>query len=124
MPVTLTVTSANAAALSVTNSGSTVANAGTSRHYLGVWFYTLTTLKSLTLLSSNYPISFTAASAVAGGSPEDWILLSAASGIAYNYGTGSPSPSRQDALMNSPKYRPLRSPGAVTITYASTNVCH
>lgn len=117
IPVTLTVTSPNAAALSVTNSGSTVANAGTIPI---TWVYgSATPTINLTLLSSSYPISFTAASAVAGGSPEDWIQLSAASGIAYNYGTGLTVTFAQDALMNSPVSATALT-GSITITYAST----
>ncbi len=117
IPVTLTVTSSTAAALSVTNSGTAVTNGGTVPI---TWVYgTATPTINLTLLSSSYPISFTAASAVAGGSPEDWIQLSAASGIAYNYGTGLNITFAQDALLNS-KVSSTPLTGTVTIAYAST----
>jgi uncharacterized protein (TIGR03437 family) len=117
VPVTLTVTSSTAAGLSVTNSGTAVTNGGTVPI---TWVYgsALPTI-NLTLLSSSYPISFTAASAVAGGSPEDWIQLSSASGIAYNYGTGLTITFAQDALTNA-KVSSTPMTGTVTISYAST----
>jgi len=117
VPVTLTVTSASAAALSVTNGGTAVASGGTVPI---TWVYgsALPTI-NLTLLSSSYPISFTAVSAVAGGSPEDWIKLSTASGIAYNYGTGLTITFASDALLNS-KVSATPLTGTVTISYAST----
>jgi uncharacterized protein (TIGR03437 family) len=117
VPVTLTVTSATPATLSVTNSGTAVASGATVPL---TWVYgaALPTL-NLTLLSSDYPISFTAVSAVAGGSPEDWIQLSAASGIAYNYGTPLNITFASDALLNSRvSVTPIT--GTVTISYAAT----
>lgn len=117
VPVTLTVTSATPATLSVTNGGTAVASGGTVPL---TWVYgaALPTV-SLTLLSSDYPISFTAVSAVAGGSPEDWIQLSAASGIAYNYGTPINITFASDALLNS-KVSATPITGTVTISYAAT----
>ncbi len=127
VPVTLTVTSATPATLSVMNGSTAVANAGTvaitwvygSTKTNGVTVPALPPSIPLTLLSSDYPISFTAASAVAGGSPEDWILLSAPSGIAYNYGTPLTITFSPDALLNA-KVSAVPLTGTVTITYAST----
>jgi len=116
MPVTLTVTSAAPVTLSVMNGGTAVASGGTVALN---WVYgaALPTV-TLTLLSNDYPISFSAASTVSGSSPEDWILLSSASGIAYNYGTPLTVTFAQDALMNSSVGTTLA--GHVTISYAAT----
>jgi uncharacterized protein (TIGR03437 family) len=127
VPVTLTVTSATPATLSVLNGSTPVASAGTvpiswvygSTKTNGVVTPTAPPSVTLTLLSSDYPISFTAASAVSGGSPEDWILLSVPSGIAYNYGTSLTITFSPDALLNS-KVSATPLAGTVTISYAST----
>jgi uncharacterized protein (TIGR03437 family) len=55
---------------------------------------------------------------VNGSSPEDWILLSSATGIAYNYGTPLTVSFSQDALTNSKVGTTLS--GFVTITYGSS----
>jgi uncharacterized protein (TIGR03437 family) len=127
VPVNLTVTSATPATLSVLNGSTPVANNGTvpitwvygSSVVSGVTVPTAAPSVTLTLLSSDYPISFTAASAVSGGSPEDWILLSAPSGIAYNYGTSLTITFSPDALLNA-KVSATPMAGTVTISYAST----
>ncbi len=115
-PVTLTVTSATAATLSVMNGVTPVASAGTVAL---TWVYgAALPTTTLTLFSNDYPIAFTAASTVTGSSPEDWILLSSSSGVAYNYGTPLTVTFAQDALMNSSVGATLS--GTVTLSYAAT----
>ncbi len=115
VPVTLTVTGSNST-LSVMNGATAVASAGT---VATTWVYgaALPTV-NLTLLSSDNPIGFTAASTVNGTSPEDWILLSNSSGIAYNYGTPLTITFAQDALTNAAVGSTLS--GTVTISYGSS----
>jgi len=113
VPVTLTVTGAPSA-LTVMNGVSAVTSGGAAVNTNWVYGAAPPTL-ALSLLSSNDPIGFTAVSAVAGGSPEDWILLSEASGIAYNYGATLTVSFAPDALKNSKVGQVLT--GTVTITY-------
>jgi uncharacterized protein (TIGR03437 family) len=105
--------------LSVLNASTTVTSGGTA--VPASWTYGSTTFPTitLTLLSSNDPIEFSAVSAVSGSSPENWIQLSSASGIAYNFGTSLTISFAQDALINSAvSATPLT--GTVTITYGSS----
>lgn len=117
VPVTLTVTSSVPSTLTVMNGSTPVTSGGAAVATTWVYGSAVPTV-NLTLLSNNYPIAFTAASAVAGSSPEDWILLSSASGIAYNYGTGLSVTFAQDALTNSAVGAVLT--GHVTITYGGS----
>ena len=117
VPVTLTVTSSASAALSVTNSGTAVSNGGTVPI---TWVYgsALPTI-NLTLLSSNYPISFTAVSAVARGVPgrldptqqRQWHCVQLRNWAHHHFRAGC-----------SHERESIRGPltGTVTISYAST----
>lgn len=117
VPVTLTVTGSNST-LSITSGGNPVANGGAPVAVAWQYGTTLPTV-TLSLLSSDNPIGFTAASAVNGGSPEDWIKLSSSSGIAYNYGTTLTLTFAADALANFPVSATPQT-GSVTITYGSS----
>lgn len=114
--VTLTVTGA-ASTLSVLNAGTPVVNGGTAVSVPWTYGAAAPTL-ALTLVSSNDPITFSAVSAVNGSSPEDWIQLVNANGIAYNYGTTLNVNFAQDALTNSTVGSTLT--GSITISYAAT----
>ncbi len=103
-PSTLTVMNGSTA---VTSGGAVVSTA---------WVYgAAAPTLSLNLLSSDNPIGFTAVSAPTVASTENWIQLSEASGIAYNYGTTLTVTFAQDALINSHVGATLT--GTVTITY-------
>jgi uncharacterized protein (TIGR03437 family) len=116
IPVTLTVSGA-ASTLSITSGGSAVANGGSP--VVVPWTYGQAAPSlALNLLSSNDPIAFTAVSTVNGSSTEDWLQLSAASGIAYNIGTTLTVNFAQDALTNATVGTTLT--GYVTISYLST----
>jgi uncharacterized protein (TIGR03437 family) len=116
VPVTLTVSGAPST-LSVLNGANPVANAGAPVVVPYTYGAAAPTV-ALTLLSSNDPIEFTAVSTVNGTSTEDWIKVSSASGIAYNYGTGLTISFAQDALNNAAVGSTLT--GFVTISYNAT----
>ena len=99
IPVTLTVSGA-ASTLTVMNGSTAVVNGGAVVSTAYTYGAAAPTL-NLTLLSSDDPIAFTAVSAPTVTSTENWIQLSSASGIAYNYGTGLTITFAKDALINS-----------------------
>jgi uncharacterized protein (TIGR03437 family) len=119
LPVSLTVAGASST-LSVMNGVTAVTSGGAA--VPATWTYGSGTFPTvtLTLLSSNDPIEFTAVSAPTVASPENWIQLSSASGIAYNYGTSLTISFAHDALLNS-KVSAVPMTGTVTITYGGTN---
>jgi len=116
IPVTITVSGA-ASTLSVMNGSTPVVSGGAVVSTPWTYGAAAPTL-SLTLLSSDDPIAFTAVSAPTVASTENWIQLSVASGIAYNYGTGLTITFAKDALINSKVGATLA--GTVTISYQGT----
>jgi uncharacterized protein (TIGR03437 family) len=113
VPVSLTVVGAPST-LTVMNGVTSVTSGGAVQSTAWVYGAAAPTL-ALSLISSDDPIGFTAVSAPTVASPENWIQLSEASGIAYNYGTTLTITYAQDALINSKVGQTLT--GTVTITY-------
>jgi len=113
LPVSLTVVGAPST-LTVMNGSTAVTSGGAVQSTTWVYGAAAPTL-ALTLLSSDDPIGFSVVSAPTVSSPENWIQLSEASGIAYNYGNTLTITYAQDALINSKVGQTLT--GTVTITY-------
>jgi uncharacterized protein (TIGR03437 family) len=111
--------------LSVNEPNSTLSVATTPVETSGTvdltWVYGSTTYPTATIsvLSSNEPVAFTAAGSVTSpAAPANWIQLNTTSGIAYNFGTPLTVTFLKDVLQNAAVGATLTS--TVTITYGTT----
>ncbi len=107
--------------LSVLNGGSTVASSTSTTGAVNLtWVYGDTTMPSatLTVLSTDTPTAFTAVAAeTSPTTPANWTILSASSGIGYNFGTPITVTFLPDVLKNAAVGSQLTS--NVTINYTS-----